>query len=50
MYICTFILQHLAPVEEVSPFKLGQIQILIKDLNADAGVSVSLRYCVVFLQ
>jgi len=33
MYICTFILQHLAPVEEVSPFKLGQIQILIKDLR-----------------
>jgi len=29
--------QYLAPVEELSPFKLGQIQTLIADINADAG-------------
>ena len=28
----------LAPMEEVSPFKLGQIQILISDVNAAAGI------------
>jgi hypothetical protein len=29
--------QYLAPVEELSPFKLGQIQTLIADINAEAG-------------
>jgi len=27
----------LAPLEEISPFKLGQIQILISDINKEAG-------------
>jgi len=31
----------LAPLEEVSPFKLGQIQILISDINKDAGERTS---------
>lgn len=31
----------LAPMEEVSPFKLGQIQILISDVNAAAGEAVA---------
>jgi len=35
--MCTY----LAPVEEVSPFKLGQIQQLIADVNKDAGEAVA---------
>lgn len=31
----------LAPMEEVSPFKLGQIQKLISDINVDAGEAVA---------
>jgi len=31
----------LAPMEEISPFKLGQIQILISDIHAGAGEAVA---------
>jgi len=33
--------KYLAPVEELSPFKLGQIQTLIADVNVDAGNAVA---------
>merc|ERR1712216_78709 len=38
---CTLISRVLAPAEELSPFKLGQIQKLIADINADAGLWVA---------
>jgi len=41
--------KFLAPMEEVSPFKLGQIQKLISDVNVDAGEAVCCDYVVVHL-
>ena len=38
---CSLISRVLAPAEELSPFKLGQIQKLIADINADAGLFVA---------
>mmetsp|Transcript_82649 Transcript_82649/g.134009 ORF Transcript_82649/g.134009 Transcript_82649/m.134009 type:complete len:512 (-) Transcript_82649:271-1806(-) len=38
---CSLISRVLAPAEELSPFKLGQIQKLIGDINADAGLFVA---------
>jgi hypothetical protein len=38
--------KYLSPVEELSPFKLGQIQILIKDINAEAGEAVAPYFAV----
>ena len=31
----------LAPAEEISPFKLGQVSQLISDINKDAGLFVA---------
>ena len=40
----------LSPLEEVSPFKLGQIQILISDINKEAGQHARPRVCLGSLQ
>jgi len=38
---CDLVVKYLSPVEEMSPFKVGQIQKLISDINKQAGTVVA---------
>mmetsp|Transcript_33632 Transcript_33632/g.79381 ORF Transcript_33632/g.79381 Transcript_33632/m.79381 type:complete len:240 (-) Transcript_33632:184-903(-) len=42
----TMVVKLLSPVEEISPFKLGQIQKLIEDINKDVGTAVAPAFAV----